>query len=219
MGTSPATAAAAAAVAAIASSRTTGSLLPAPTRPQTEGATDTASAVQKAAAWAATFNTSQQALKQAQTSATQKTYFTAEFEINDFPQAARFRVTHRDTVDEITDYTGTSITTRGVYVPPGHTPRFGERKLYLFIEGKTLQAVNRAKRELKRFAFPFFLFVCLLIIALIVVLLLNRVIDESTYSGVGTKAAAAAAAAAAASGASGAGGAPGPQSARYNILK
>ena len=219
VGTSPATAAAAAAVAAIASSRTTGSLLPAPTRPQTEGATDTASAVQKAAAWAATFNTSQQALKQAQTSATQKTYFTAEFEINDFPQAARFRVTHRDTVDEITDYTGTSITTRGVYVPPGHTPRFGERKLYLFIEGKTLQAVNRAKRELKRFAFhSTHSCCCLLIIALIVVPLLNRVIDESTYSGVGTKAAAAAAAAAA-GGASGAGGAPGPQSTRYNILK
>ena len=188
-----------------------------------EAAAAAAAAAQKAAAWAATLNTSQQALRQRQANATQKTHFTAEFEINDFPQSARYQVTHRETLARITEYTGTSITTRGVYVPTGHTPRLGERKLYLFIEGKTLLAVNRAKKELKRFvpfsslpstttttalfflplcfALLFFLlvipfsftpcFVLALCLLCLCVVCVHRVIDESTYSGVGTKKAAA----------------------------
>ncbi|KAI5673530.1 hypothetical protein M9H77_13894 [Catharanthus roseus] len=50
-------------------------------------------------------------------------HYEAELEINDFPQNARWKVTHKETL--------------------------GERKLYLYIEGPTEQSVKRAKAELK----------------------------------------------------------------------
>ncbi|KAM3337501.1 DEAD-box ATP-dependent RNA helicase 42 [Capsicum galapagoense] len=77
-------------------------------------------------------------------------HYEAELEINDFPQNARWKVTHKETLGPISDWTGAAITTRGQYVPPGKVPGFGERKLYLFIEGPTEQSVKRAKAELKR---------------------------------------------------------------------
>ena len=36
----------------------------------------------------------------------------------DFPQQVRWRLTHRDTMAQINDFTGAAITTRGTYVPP-----------------------------------------------------------------------------------------------------
>ncbi|CAN4104617.1 unnamed protein product [Withania somnifera] len=77
-------------------------------------------------------------------------HYEAELEINDFPQNARWKVTHKETLGPISEWTGAAITTRGQYVPPGKVPGFGERKLYLFIEGPTEQSVKRAKAELKR---------------------------------------------------------------------
>ena len=41
---------------------------------------------------------------------------------------------HRETVRDVADLTGAAITTRGVYVPPGHRLPEGERKLYLLIQ-------------------------------------------------------------------------------------
>ena len=46
-----------------------------------------------------------------------------------FPQ-----IMHRETVRDVADLTGAAITTRGVYVPPGHRLPEGERKLYLLIQ-------------------------------------------------------------------------------------
>ncbi|KAJ4963773.1 hypothetical protein NE237_023712 [Protea cynaroides] len=78
-------------------------------------------------------------------------HYEAEFEINDFPQNARWKVTHKETLGPISDWTGAAITTRGQYYPPGsRVPGSGERKLYLFIEGPTEQSVKRAKAEVKR---------------------------------------------------------------------
>ncbi|XP_042495273.1 DEAD-box ATP-dependent RNA helicase 42-like [Macadamia integrifolia] len=77
-------------------------------------------------------------------------HYEAEFEINDFPQNARWKVTHKDTLGPISEWTGAAITTRGQYYPPGRVPGPGERKLYLFIEGPTEQSVKRAKAEVKR---------------------------------------------------------------------
>ncbi|CAN4095033.1 unnamed protein product [Withania somnifera] len=77
-------------------------------------------------------------------------HYEAELEINDFPQNARWKVTHKETLGPISEWTGAAITTRGQYVPHGKVPGFGERKLYLFIEGPTEQSVKRAKAELKR---------------------------------------------------------------------
>lgn len=77
-------------------------------------------------------------------------HYEAELEINDFPQNARWKVTHKETLGPISEWTGAAITTRGQYVQPGRIPGPGERKLYLFIEGGTEQSVKRAKAELKR---------------------------------------------------------------------
>lgn len=77
-------------------------------------------------------------------------HYEAELEINDFPQNARWKVTHKETLGPISEWTGAAITTRGQYLPTGKIPGPGERKLYLFIEGPSEQSVKRAKAELKR---------------------------------------------------------------------
>ncbi|KAJ7298326.1 hypothetical protein O6H91_Y003800 [Diphasiastrum complanatum] len=77
-------------------------------------------------------------------------HYEAEFEINDFPQHARWKVTHKDSLGQISDWTGAAITTRGQYFPPGKIPAPGERKLFLFIEGPTETSVKKAKTEVKR---------------------------------------------------------------------
>ncbi|KAF3583987.1 hypothetical protein F2Q69_00027210 [Brassica cretica] len=77
-------------------------------------------------------------------------HYEAELEINDFPQNARWKVTHKETLGPISDWTGAAITTRGQFYPPGRIPGPGERKLYLFIEGPTEKSVKTAKVELKR---------------------------------------------------------------------
>lgn len=77
-------------------------------------------------------------------------HYEAELEINEFPQNARWKVTHKETLGPISEWTGAAITTRGQFFPPGKVPGPGDRKLYLFIEGPTEQSVKRAKSELKR---------------------------------------------------------------------
>eukprot|EP00850_Spirogloea_muscicola_P002273 SM000008S22362 [mRNA] locus=s8:1237126:1241861:- [translate_table: standard] len=77
-------------------------------------------------------------------------HYEAELEINDFPQHARWKVTHKDALGQISDWTGAAITTRGVYVPQGKQPAPGEKRLYLFIEGPTEASVKKAKVEVKR---------------------------------------------------------------------
>lgn len=76
-------------------------------------------------------------------------HYEAELEINDFPQNARWKVTHKETLGPISEWTGAAITTRGQFYPPGKVAGPGERKLYLFIEGPTEQSVKRAKADLK----------------------------------------------------------------------
>jgi ATP-dependent RNA helicase DDX46/PRP5 len=45
--------------------------------------------------------------------------FESEIEINDFPQNARWKVTHKGFQQDITDMTGAAVTTKGIYVAPG----------------------------------------------------------------------------------------------------
>jgi len=73
-----------------------------------------------------------------------------QFEINDYPQHARWKVTHRDSMREVMDLTETAITVKGIFVPPGRKPLPGEQKLYLLIEGKTQFNTARAASELRR---------------------------------------------------------------------
>ncbi|KAK4128388.1 P-loop containing nucleoside triphosphate hydrolase protein [Parathielavia appendiculata] len=77
--------------------------------------------------------------------------FHATLEINDFPQKARWAVTNRTNVAKILEATGTSITTKGSYYPPGKEPGPGaDPKLYILIEGDTEVVVSKALQELTR---------------------------------------------------------------------
>ena len=71
-----------------------------------------------------------------------------ELEINDFPQYARWRITHKDTLGPIQD-SGAAITIRGTYIAQGKIVGANDRKLYLFIEGPSESCVKKAKAELK----------------------------------------------------------------------
>ncbi|XP_077293794.1 pre-mRNA processing factor 5 isoform X2 [Arctopsyche grandis] len=73
-----------------------------------------------------------------------------ELEINDFPQQARWRVTSKEALALISEYSEAGITVRGTYVPPGKSPPEGERKLYLAIESSQELAVTKAKLEITR---------------------------------------------------------------------
>uniref|UniRef100_A0A2M4AF62 Probable ATP-dependent RNA helicase DDX46 n=1 Tax=Anopheles triannulatus TaxID=58253 RepID=A0A2M4AF62_9DIPT len=73
-----------------------------------------------------------------------------ELEINDFPQQARWKVTSKEALAQISEYSEAGLTVRGTYVPPGKNPPDGERKLYLAIESCNELAVTKAKREITR---------------------------------------------------------------------
>ena len=78
------------------------------------------------------------------------TRFTSELEINEYPQAARFKVLQRDSLVAIQEWTKVAITTKGAYYPPGRNPPAGERKLYFLIEGESEANVKAARKELRR---------------------------------------------------------------------
>ena len=78
-------------------------------------------------------------------------FYTSELEINDFPQHARWKVTHRATQDMLSEQYGAGLIVKGRYVKPGGPPlQEGERKLYVSIEGPTPEIVKKAKQEIKR---------------------------------------------------------------------
>jgi len=91
------------------------------------------------------------AASQAAASANAKpTRFSSDLEINDYPQTARWKVMHRESLQAIQEWTKVAITTKGAYYPPGRNPPAGERKLYLLVEGETEQAVKTARKEMRR---------------------------------------------------------------------
>ena len=59
------------------------------------------------------------------------------------------KVTHRENLRDITEATQCSIMVRGNYYKPGAKIPEGDRKLYLYIEGPSADAVKQAKRMLK----------------------------------------------------------------------
>ena len=76
--------------------------------------------------------------------------YSDEIEINDFPQQIRFRITTREVLDDIGEYSEAYITVRGIYIPESRQPVEGERRLFLSIEAKSERAVTLAKQEIKR---------------------------------------------------------------------
>jgi len=76
--------------------------------------------------------------------------FEEELIINDFPQQARWRVTSKEALAQISEYSDAGITVRGTYFPAGKAPAEGERKLFLAIESTNEMAVQKAKIEITR---------------------------------------------------------------------
>ncbi|CAL5008818.1 unnamed protein product [Urochloa decumbens] len=76
-------------------------------------------------------------------------HYAEELEINDFPQYARWKITHKDTLDPIQEG-GVAITIRGTYIAQGKIIGDNDHKLYLLIEGPSGSCVKKAKAKLKR---------------------------------------------------------------------
>ena len=76
--------------------------------------------------------------------------FEEELIINDFPQQARWKVTSKEALAQISEYSDAGITVRGTYFPTGKAPPEGERKLFLAIESTSELAVQKAKVEITR---------------------------------------------------------------------
>lgn len=73
-----------------------------------------------------------------------------ELIINDFPQQARWRVTSKEALAQISEYSDAGITVRGTYFPPNKPVPEGDRKLFLAIESTNELAVQKAKVEIMR---------------------------------------------------------------------
>jgi len=106
-------------------------------------------AQEKAAAFASALNLRNKSLVTPPSE--QEAHYSTQLEINDFPQHARWKVTHKDALNQISEFTGAAITTRGHYYPLNKVPRDGsEPKLHLLIEGPSESSVRRAKQEVKQ---------------------------------------------------------------------
>ncbi|KAG8956650.1 pre-mRNA processing RNA-helicase [Tulasnella sp. 424] len=79
------------------------------------------------------------------------TDFHAIIPINDYPQKARWRVTNKETMVQLVDLTGASVTNKGIYYEPGKEPGADQPpKLHLLIESNDEFRVEQAVREIKR---------------------------------------------------------------------
>ena len=61
-------------------------------------------------------------------------------------------LTKKETIDTVTDVSGTTIIQRGMFCPPGTKPPVGEKKLYFLIEGSSILAVESALSQFQRIA-------------------------------------------------------------------
>ncbi|KAL5508003.1 PRP5 [Sanghuangporus vaninii] len=79
------------------------------------------------------------------------TDFHAIIPINDYPQKARWRVTNKETMVQLIDQTGASVTNKGIYYESGkEPPPEGPPKLHLLVESNEEWRVEQAVREIKR---------------------------------------------------------------------
>ncbi|GBG34914.1 ATP-dependent RNA helicase ddx46 [Hondaea fermentalgiana] len=76
--------------------------------------------------------------------------FTEFIIINDYPTKVRWKMTHKDTLNAITDKTGAGITVKGQYSAPGTSHTASEPPLFLLVEGGSSYDVARAATELRR---------------------------------------------------------------------
>ncbi len=71
-------------------------------------------------------------------------------DFNDSPQTVRWKVTSKEALSQISEYSEAGITVRGTYFAPKQQPKEEERKLYLAIEATLELAIQKAKKEITR---------------------------------------------------------------------
>jgi len=91
-----------------------------------------------------------EALKLAGPDSNATEHFSGEIEINDYPQHARWKATHKESITPIIEFCDVCVTAKGVFVKQGMKPPEGERKLYLLIEGDSEMKVQSAVRQFKK---------------------------------------------------------------------
>lgn len=79
-----------------------------------------------------------------------KNHFLQEFEINDYPREARWKVTQKETTARLQDEFQTAVTLKGVYFASGQKPEEGKRRLYLHLEATSERVLQNCVVEIKR---------------------------------------------------------------------
>lgn len=79
-----------------------------------------------------------------------KNHFLQEFEINDYPREARWKVTQKETTTRLQDEFQTAVTLKGAYFTPGQAPKEGKRRLYLHLEATSERVLQNCVIEIKR---------------------------------------------------------------------
>jgi len=77
-------------------------------------------------------------------------HFVQEFEINDYPREARWKVTQRETTSRLQDEFLTAVTLKGEYFGPNRSPAEGERRLYLHLEATSERILQNCVLEIQR---------------------------------------------------------------------
>ena len=73
-----------------------------------------------------------------------------DFDINDYPREARWKVTQKETTSRMQEEFRTAVTLKGSYLPPGKEPGPGERRLYLHLEATSETILRNAVLEIQR---------------------------------------------------------------------
>eukprot|EP00931_Biecheleriopsis_adriatica_P052116 TRINITY_DN3029_c0_g2_i1.p1 TRINITY_DN3029_c0_g2~~TRINITY_DN3029_c0_g2_i1.p1 ORF type:complete len:1280 (+),score=456.61 TRINITY_DN3029_c0_g2_i1:132-3971(+) len=76
--------------------------------------------------------------------------YSDELEINDYPQIARQKISHRDPLVSIEEMTGARVQVKGQHFNAGARMPEGAKKLYVEIYGPTTVSVARAKHEVHK---------------------------------------------------------------------
>jgi len=76
--------------------------------------------------------------------------FEEELEINDFPQPVRWKITSREALAQVSEFSEAGVFVRGTYCAAGKKVTDDERKLYLAIESTSEMAVSKARKEIVR---------------------------------------------------------------------
>ena len=77
-------------------------------------------------------------------------HWVQEFEINDYPREARWKVTQKETTSRMQDEFRTAVTLKGSFFPQGKEPGPGERKIYLQLEANSDTTLRNAVLEIQR---------------------------------------------------------------------